>query len=86
MNWAEFATCHAEDVDGDLFYPVSYSSPEVEEARKICGRCPVADACLQDALDKEGQKDAKSRHGICGGRTPRERVALSKKRRLTPAA
>ncbi|MEU8920038.1 WhiB family transcriptional regulator [Kitasatospora sp. NPDC048545] len=90
MNWEEFATCHVENVDGDLFYPTSYSSPEgkdqVEEARRVCGRRPVADACLQDALDREGQKDAKNRHGICGGHTPSERVRLSRKRRLATAA
>ncbi|MEV7770470.1 WhiB family transcriptional regulator [Kitasatospora sp. NPDC086791] len=90
MRWGALGACCDEEIDGDLFYPVSYTSPEgrdqVEEARKVCGRCPVAAACLQDALDREGQKDTKSRHGICGGRTPRERYLLSKTRRFTPAA
>jgi hypothetical protein len=90
VNWEEFATCHVENVDGDLFYPDSYTSPagekQVEKARTYCDRCPVAEACLQAALDKEGQRDAKERHGIRGGCIPSERVLLSKTRRLAAAA
>ncbi|MGA5820901.1 WhiB family transcriptional regulator [Kitasatospora sp. NPDC094028] len=90
MSWEALATCWVEKADTELFYPVSYSSPEgaaqVEEARGYCLRCPVAAACLRDALDREGSKDAKSRYGIKGGRTPTQRVTLSRKRRLAAAA
>jgi WhiB family redox-sensing transcriptional regulator len=90
MNWQKSALCRVERVDTELFYPVSYSDAQglkqVAEARSYCLRCPVVDACLQDALNKEGQKGTKERHGIHGARTPGERTALSKGRHLTPAA
>ncbi|MFD0405517.1 WhiB family transcriptional regulator [Kitasatospora sp. NPDC127116] len=90
MSWGEFATCRAEGVDTELFYPVSYSNAtglkQVAEAREYCDRCPVVAACLQNALDREGKTGVKGRHGIQGGKTPGERAELSKKKRLAPAA
>jgi len=43
---------------------------KVAKAKSICGRCPVADKCLQFALDDDIE------FGIFGGYTPSERKAL----------
>jgi WhiB family transcriptional regulator, redox-sensing transcriptional regulator len=53
-----------------MFYPASYDSPHVDEAKTICRRCPLAGDCLAWALDT-GQPD-----GIWGATTPAERRAI----------
>jgi WhiB family transcriptional regulator, redox-sensing transcriptional regulator len=49
----------------------------VDRARKICGGCPVADTCLEYALDNRID------HGVWGGTSERERRRILKRRRLT---
>jgi WhiB family transcriptional regulator, redox-sensing transcriptional regulator len=49
----------------------------VDRARKICGGCAVADACLEYALDNRID------HGVWGGTSERERRRILKRRRLT---
>lgn len=54
----------------------------VERARKICRNCPVAETCLEYAL--ENRID----HGVWGGASERERRRILKRRRIdigTPA-
>lgn len=46
-----------------------YDEEDVEPARAVCRRCPLATACLDYALDNE-------EYGVWGGTTPAERVAL----------
>jgi hypothetical protein len=46
-----------------------YDEEDVEPARAVCRRCPLAAACLDYALENE-------EHGIWGGTTPAERLAL----------
>lgn len=65
------AACRAEDPE--LFFPVGHGGPALDQAnaaKAVCGRCPIATACLSYALST-GQ-DA----GIWGGRTSEERRAL----------
>jgi WhiB family redox-sensing transcriptional regulator len=59
--------------DPEAFFPVTYSADRVAEARAVCRHCPVATACLQEALAAEAGKPEKERHGIRAGWTPGER-------------
>lgn len=48
----------------------------VDRARKICAGCPVADTCLEYALDQRIE------HGVWGGCSERERRRILKRRRV----
>jgi WhiB family transcriptional regulator, redox-sensing transcriptional regulator len=70
-NWRDHAACRP--LDPDLFFPVSTSGAsltDIEAAKRVCQRCPVAAACLRLALDL-GQVS-----GVWGGTTEEERGAL----------
>ncbi|GAX49151.1 WhiB family transcriptional regulator [Streptomyces olivochromogenes] len=74
MYWHERAACLR--VDPDLFFPVGNSGPtlvQIDEAKAVCGRCPVAQQCLSWAV-QTGQVD-----GIWGGMTESERRAVSRR-------
>ena len=71
MQWRERAAC--QHVDPELFFPISNSGPslrQIDEAKALCGRCPVAKECL-DWVVRVGQLD-----GIWGGTTEKERGAM----------
>jgi WhiB family transcriptional regulator, redox-sensing transcriptional regulator len=75
MDWRHHAACR--EVDPELFFPIGNTGPallQIEEAKRVCRRCPVMDACLQWAVTS-GQ-DA----GVWGGMSEDERRAY--KRRL----
>ncbi|MGW2302647.1 WhiB family transcriptional regulator [Streptomyces sp. NPDC001809] len=75
-NWRASAAC--QNVDPDLFFPVGAGGPalvQAEEAKVICRRCPVQEACLNWAMD-----DSRQVTGVWGGLDENERRAL--KRRL----
>ncbi|MFP5023518.1 WhiB family transcriptional regulator [Pseudonocardia phyllosphaerae] len=67
-SWRSEAACRS--VDPELFFPESANGREalrqVAQAKRVCRRCPVEDACAQWAL-------AELRHGIAGGMTEDER-------------
>jgi WhiB family redox-sensing transcriptional regulator len=71
-DWRDRAACL--DEDPELFFPVGTSSKKdierTEEAKRICQRCHVSEACLSWSLET-GQD-----HGIWGGLTEDERSAL----------
>ncbi|MFI1312789.1 WhiB family transcriptional regulator [Streptomyces albidoflavus] len=74
MDWRHRAACRNEDPE--LFFPIGTTGPallQVEEAKDVCRRCPVSDACLTWALDTN-QHD-----GVWGGCSEDER--RSRKRR-----
>jgi WhiB family redox-sensing transcriptional regulator len=48
----------------------------VERARAICGRCTVAERCLEYALENRIE------HGVWGGASERERRRILKRRRI----
>jgi WhiB family redox-sensing transcriptional regulator len=54
--------------DPEAFFPEKGGSPK--EAKQMCARCDVADACLQAAIDNEEE------FGVWGGLTARERKNL----------
>jgi WhiB family transcriptional regulator, redox-sensing transcriptional regulator len=65
-SWQAKAACRSEPVD--LFFPHEGTSPM--QARRICNRCPVADDCLQYALERPSLK------GIWAGTSERRRRRL----------
>jgi WhiB family transcriptional regulator, redox-sensing transcriptional regulator len=70
-DWRDHAACSG--LDPDLFFPVSTSGAsltDIEAARRVCQRCPVATACLRWALDHRQVS------GVWGGTTEEERHAL----------
>lgn len=81
-DWRDDSLCRNEDPE--LFFPKGYEGPWqliIEQAKAVCRRCPVVDACLQFALT-EGIPS-----GIFGGLTETERVGLrrSARRNQLPA-
>jgi len=75
MDWRHNAACR--DVDPELFFPIGTTGPalmQVEDAKAVCRRCNVMEACLNWALDN-GQ-DA----GVWGGMAEDERRALKRRR------
>lgn len=76
LEWFARAACR--DEDPELFFPIGAAGPglaQAAEAKAICQRCPVREACLAYAL-ATGQ-DA----GIWGGLTEEERRLLRRRSR-----
>jgi WhiB family transcriptional regulator, redox-sensing transcriptional regulator len=76
-DWRDDAACR--HLDPDLFFPVSMSGAslaDIEAAKRVCQRCPVATPCLRWALELGPVS------GIWGGTTEEERRAL----RRTPVS
>ena len=74
MDWRHRAACR--DVDPELFFPIGNTGPallQIEEAKQVCRRCDVTDACLSWAL--ESGQDA----GVWGGMGEDERRALRRR-------
>jgi WhiB family redox-sensing transcriptional regulator len=74
MDWRHQSACRYEDPE--LFFPVGNTGPaitQIEEAKKVCHRCIVKDACLAWAL--ESGQDA----GVWGGLSEDERRALKRR-------
>ncbi len=71
MEWLRSAACVGEDPE--LFFPVGTTGPalrEIEEAKRVCARCPVTPECLDWALDNGPMS------GVWGGTCEEERDAL----------
>ena len=71
LSWRQRAACRG--VDPDVFYPTT--DEEADEAKSICGVCPVREACLEYALV------SRERDGVWGGATERERRRIIRQRR-----
>lgn len=50
QEWRERAACL--DVDPELFFPLSVADPCIEDAIKVCQRCPVMSECLEHATNE----------------------------------
>jgi WhiB family redox-sensing transcriptional regulator len=74
MYWRERAACRG--VDTELFFPIGNSGPatlaQIDEAKAVCGRCPVVEQCLKWAT--EGGEV-----GIWGGMTDSERCDIRRR-------
>jgi len=74
MDWRHRAACR--HVDPELFFPVGNTGPaiaQIEEAKKVCMKCDVREACLQWALES-GQDS-----GVWGGLSEDERRAMKRR-------
>jgi WhiB family redox-sensing transcriptional regulator len=74
MDWRDRAACL--DEDPELFFPIGNTGPallQIEEAKAVCRRCEVVEACLRWAL--ENGQDA----GVWGGMSEDERRALKRR-------
>ena len=80
MDWRHRAACR--DEDPELFFPIGNTGPALlqnEQAKAVCRRCSVADACISWALET-GQDS-----GVWGGLSEDERRALKRRgARLRP--
>ncbi|ASR85937.1 WhiB family transcription factor [Mycobacterium Phage Niklas] len=75
--WEADALC--AQVDPEIFFPEQGGS--VREAKRVCGRCPVTDECLDRALSLPSNPT-----GVWGGTTERERRRMIRNARQEVAA
>jgi WhiB family transcriptional regulator, redox-sensing transcriptional regulator len=66
-DWRTRAACLR--ADPELFFP-EWTGPAIDQAKQICGGCPVRARCLDWALSH------RAAFGIWGGRTAAERHAM----------
>ncbi|QSB04436.1 WhiB family transcriptional regulator [Natronoglycomyces albus] len=81
MDWRHRAICR--DEDPELFFPIGDTGPalgQIQQAKAVCGRCPVSESCLQWAL--ESGQDA----GVWGGLSEVERRELKRRSGLRTLA
>lgn len=77
-DWRAAAACL--DEDPELFFPVGSTGPsrvQIDEAKAVCGGCPVQATCLDWAL--QAGEDA----GVWGGLDEDERRALKRRNART---
>lgn len=77
-EWKNEAACRG--VDPTWFAPAEDALTQYPRGRAVCMRCPVRDACLTDAMNREGDKPASHRAGLWGGLSPEQRAALARAR------
>ncbi|MFI1507645.1 WhiB family transcriptional regulator [Streptomyces sp. NPDC020597] len=73
-DWRQHAACRREDPD--LFFPIGTSGPALmqeEQAKSVCRRCPVQEACLEWAMETDQTL------GVWGGTSETERRALKRR-------
>lgn len=75
-DWRLDAACRGQE---DVFWGDGQrmSAPSTGAARAVCARCPVTDACLEDALSRSDPDD----WGVWGGTTRHERIVIRRRRR-----
>ena len=81
VNWRFRSACR--DEDPELFFPVDNTGPalqQIEDAKAVCRRCDVMDACRRWAL--ETGQDA----GVWGGMAEDERRRLTRRAARSRAA
>ena len=74
----DYATAWMADGNCRNYPPVMFFPSDgvgVDRARKICKDCPVAETCLEYALDQRIE------HGVWGGCSERERRRILKRRK-----
>ena len=75
-RWAERALCASRSYPYDM-YPEPTDHRGMAIALGACARCPVRLECLSETLTCEGDTPERTRAGISGGTTPRERWILA---------
>ena len=78
MSGALGAACSS--LPGDVADQVFFSTDARDRryAKRVCGGCPVREACLRMALDAERGTGVYERHGVFGGLTPIERFRMQR--------
>lgn len=74
QDWAPQAACRGVEPDA-LFV----QGAAQQQAKQVCGRCPVIAECLADALDNRIE------FGVWGGMTERERRAMLRRHPRIPS-
>ncbi|MFI5804435.1 WhiB family transcriptional regulator [Streptomyces sp. NPDC051561] len=76
-HWRKRAACYGMDAKlaDALFFPTPRDLRAIDQARAICGPCPVRQACFDAAMDSG------SSHGIWAGLTEHERASWHEKTR-----
>lgn len=80
-DWVRGAVCR--DEDPELFHPVGNTGPakcQAEEAKAVCRRCPVMEACRQWAFESGPE------HGVLGGMSEDERRTVKRRHARQRAA
>lgn len=72
-GWMAEGTCRLHPPA--VFFPSDGAG--VDRARAICGRCPVAERCLEYALENRIE------HGVWGGASERERRRILRRQRIS---
>jgi WhiB family redox-sensing transcriptional regulator len=78
LTWRDRAACL--DEDAELFFPIGNTNPafvQIEEAKRVCRRCEVVQACLTLAM--ESNQDT----GVWGGLSEEERRTLKRQNART---
>ena len=70
--WMEDAACRHPSIDRKIFFADKTEFWIVAEARKVCEGCPVAQECLDFALENHEM------HGVWGGKSVQERKDLTR--------
>ena len=73
MGWRLKGSCIGSDPR--TFYPPPEDDSLAEQAKAICGMCPVIVQCREFALS------TREKHGVWGGLTERERRRVLRQRR-----
>ena len=74
MDWRHKAACL--DEDPELFFPIGNTGPallQIEEAKQVCRRCDVRDACL--AVGPRGRPGPRRVGRTERGRAPRPQAS-----------
>lgn len=66
--WMGDAVC--AQTDPEVFFPEKAERVKASDAKAVCSRCPVKNACLEWAINNG------ERHGVWGGTTERQRRKL----------
>lgn len=74
-SWQTHAAC--QGLAAEIFYPTS--EEESNEAKLVCGECPVQQPCLEHALL------VREKDGVWGGATEKERRRIIRQRRRAAA-
>lgn len=71
-TWRDQAACLG--FDSSVFFPEEADAAGAARAKEVCGSCPVAEHCLEWALETNQTE------GVWGGSTPFERRRIRRRR------
>ncbi|MBA8827089.1 hypothetical protein FHX42_004473 [Saccharopolyspora lacisalsi] len=79
-DFGQQPACASDEVDPELFFPVSdQAQQQIAAAKRVCASCPVRQACLQFALHSDVE-------GLWGATTQQERKRLRREDSVAVAA